>query len=87
MEPKHYQILEKAQTEYDKLRASHDLCLMRYRAYGVDYIKKLGFSPDSYIQMGFQLAYYKMFKKPCATYEVNFLFFSIKVNCKSTLIF
>lgn len=26
-------------------------------------------SPDAYVQMVFQLAYYRIYKKPCPTYE------------------
>lgn len=39
--------------------------------YGVEWIKKTSLSPDSWVQMAFQLAYFKIYKKTCATYEVR----------------
>jgi len=39
--------------------------------YGVEWIKKTSLSPDSWVQMAFQLAYFKIYKKTCATYETG----------------
>ncbi|CAG8568154.1 1596_t:CDS:2 [Ambispora leptoticha] len=47
-----------------------DAVILHYYEYGADFIKKTGkCSPDAYLQMVLQLAYYKLHKKVCATYE------------------
>lgn len=40
-----------------------------FKDYGKNFIKKAKMSPDAYIQMAYQLAYYRIYKQPCATYE------------------
>ncbi|KAJ1967965.1 Carnitine O-acetyltransferase mitochondrial [Dispira parvispora] len=40
-----------------------------YRNYGGKLIKEAKVSPDSYVQMALQLAYYRLHGKPCPTYE------------------
>ncbi|GFO45679.1 carnitine o-acetyltransferase [Plakobranchus ocellatus] len=40
-----------------------------FKDYGKNFIKKAKLSPDAYIQIAFQLAYYRLYKQPCATYE------------------
>ena len=48
----------------------NDLKLVTYHSsYGKGLIKKLRISPDGYIQMCFQLAYYRMHKSIPKTYE------------------
>ncbi|KAJ1644642.1 hypothetical protein IWQ61_010397 [Dispira simplex] len=42
---------------------------MFYRNYGGQFIKEAKVSPDSYVQMALQLAYYRLHGKPCPTYE------------------
>lgn len=69
--PQHYQVLSNAQAAYNKLRADHDLRLMRYWSYGTELIKKMGLSPDSFVQMAMQLAFFKIHKKTGATYETG----------------
>ncbi|KAK3788215.1 hypothetical protein RRG08_041220 [Elysia crispata] len=40
-----------------------------FKDYGKNFIKKAKMSPDAYIQVALQLAYYRVYKQPCATYE------------------
>lgn len=48
---------------------SHDEELFQYHGYGKNLIKQFKVSPDAYVQMMFQLAYYKMTGKVRPTYE------------------
>ncbi|CAG8561780.1 6033_t:CDS:2 [Acaulospora colombiana] len=62
-------VIAKAEKNFDDLVAKHDLRVLMYQGYGKNGIKKLGFSPDAYVQMIIQLAYYKMYGASVATYE------------------
>uniref|UniRef100_G3MPS7 Choline/carnitine acyltransferase domain-containing protein n=1 Tax=Amblyomma maculatum TaxID=34609 RepID=G3MPS7_AMBMU len=61
--------IEKAHSSLSRLTADLDLFIYKYRGYGKEVIKSFKLSPDSYIQMAMQLAYYKIHKAPGATYE------------------
>ena len=57
-----------------KLKAlidAHDLSPLNFQAYGSSYIKRLGYSPDAYLQIAIQLATYRLFGKQVATYEAS----------------
>ena len=47
------------------------LHIMLHDAYGKGYMKKCNLSPDAYIQMALQLAYYRDAGKFCLTYEAS----------------
>ena len=49
--------------------AAHELRVQSFQAYGKGLIKKFKCSPDAYVQMLIQLAYYKMYGKNRPTYE------------------
>lgn len=49
--------------------AAHDQEVFQYYGYGKNLIKKFKVSPDAYVQMMFQLAYYKLTGKIRPTYE------------------
>ncbi|CAG5122644.1 unnamed protein product [Candidula unifasciata] len=55
--------------------AAKDLMLrgLFFNNYGKSFIKEQKLSPDAYIQIAFQLAYYRLYKKACATYETGSL--------------
>ena len=36
-----------------------DICLLKYNKFGRDFPKKVKISPDSFVQLSMQLAYYK----------------------------
>lgn len=61
--------IDSAGKAFDDLVGKHELRTLAYTAYGKNSIKKFKLSPDAYVQMVIQLAYYKMNGKPCATYE------------------
>ncbi|BFZ05970.1 hypothetical protein BsWGS_09009 [Bradybaena similaris] len=63
------EIIDRGLEEIDS--AVNDLMLrvLFFKDYGKDFIKKHKLSPDALIQMAFQLAYYRIYKQPCATYE------------------
>lgn len=63
------QWLEKANKDFITLVSSQELHAQHYRRYGSSTIKKAGCSPDAYMQMAMQLASYRMFGEPLATYE------------------
>ncbi|CAG5115745.1 unnamed protein product, partial [Candidula unifasciata] len=44
-----------------------------FKDYGKNLIKEHGLSPDAFIQMAIQLAYYRIHRQPCATYEAGSL--------------
>ncbi|KAI8976791.1 hypothetical protein BDB01DRAFT_844408 [Pilobolus umbonatus] len=43
--------------------------LLHYNEYGSSFMKKAKVSPDAWLQMVYQLAYYRQYGKPCPTYE------------------
>ena len=47
------------------------LDVQSFQGYGSNYIKKAGFSPDAFVQMAIQLAIYRLWGKPSATYEAT----------------
>ena len=47
------------------------LDVQSFQGYGSNYIKKAGFSPDAFVQMAIQLATYRLWGKPSATYEAT----------------
>lgn len=49
--------------------AAHELVVQAYQGYGKGLIKKFKCSPDAYVQMIIQLAYFKMYGKNRPTYE------------------
>lgn len=58
-----------AQTKFDETIAAHDEEVFQYYGYGKNLIKQFKVSPDAYVQMMIQLAYYKLTGKIRPTYE------------------
>lgn len=58
-----------AHADHVALIAQHELKVQAYQAYGKGLIKKFKCSPDAYVQMVLQLAYFKMYGKNRPTYE------------------
>ena len=76
--PKHLQFnipdsllfdVKKASKELDDLISHLNLVVVDYKDYGKDFIKSMKMSPDSYIQIAMQLAYYRLHHAAPATYE------------------
>lgn len=60
-----------AQENAVRILSDVDLRLLMHDAYGKGFIKRLKVSPDAYIQMALQLAYYRDVKKLSLTYEAS----------------
>jgi carnitine O-acetyltransferase len=54
---------------FNHVISQHQLAVQAYRGYGKELIKKFKCSPDAYVQMIIQLAYYKMYGQCRPTYE------------------
>ncbi|CAK7269240.1 Carnitine O-acetyltransferase mitochondrial [Sporothrix epigloea] len=54
---------------FNDIIGRHELAVQSYQGYGKGLIKKFRVSPDAYVQMIIQLAYYKMYGKNRPTYE------------------
>lgn len=61
--------IEKATKDFTEVIGAHELRVQAYQGYGKGLIKKFKCSPDAYVQMIIQLAYYKMYGKNRPTYE------------------
>ena len=58
-----------AAQEHSQQISSHELVVQAFQGYGKGLIKKFKCSPDAYVQMLIQLAYFKMYGKNRPTYE------------------
>ncbi|XP_003740711.1 carnitine O-acetyltransferase [Galendromus occidentalis] len=63
------QDIQVARNDLKKLVDNLELSLETYGKYGKDFVKSCGLSPDSYIQMAIQLAFYRTHNCPGACYE------------------
>ncbi|OTB15643.1 hypothetical protein K445DRAFT_111732 [Daldinia sp. EC12] len=61
--------IDRAIRDFNEVIGKHELAVQAYQAYGKGLIKKFKCSPDAYVQMVIQLAYYKMHGKCRPTYE------------------
>ncbi|CZT00526.1 hypothetical protein WAI453_009285 [Rhynchosporium graminicola] len=61
--------IEHATKDFTEVIGSHELRVQAYQGYGKGLIKKFKCSPDAYVQMVIQLAYFKMYGKNRPTYE------------------
>jgi carnitine O-acetyltransferase len=61
--------IERASKDFRSIIGKHELAVQAYQGYGKGLIKKFKCSPDAYVQMIIQLAYFKMYGKNRPTYE------------------
>ncbi|XP_078272346.1 carnitine O-acetyltransferase-like isoform X2 [Rhinoraja longicauda] len=61
--------IEHAKRNLDILVTDLDISCFTYRNFGKDFPKKHGMSPDSFVQMALQLAYFRMYKELCSACE------------------
>ncbi|KAI1348188.1 acyltransferase ChoActase/COT/CPT [Xylaria sp. FL0043] len=61
--------IDRATKDFATVIGQHELAVQAYQGYGKGLIKKFKCSPDAYVQMIIQLAYYKMYGKNRPTYE------------------
>lgn len=58
-----------AETRLSDLIHQNEFSTLEYKKYGMERMKKMGVSPDAYVQMCFQLTYYSLYGKVESTYE------------------
>jgi carnitine O-acetyltransferase len=61
--------IDRATKDFNEVISAHELRVQAYQGYGKALIKKFKCSPDAYVQMIIQLAYFKMYGKNRPTYE------------------
>lgn len=61
--------IDRAAKDFNEVISQHELRVQAYQGYGKGLIKKFKCSPDAYVQMIIQLAYFKMYGKNRPTYE------------------
>ncbi|KAI0878979.1 acyltransferase ChoActase/COT/CPT [Hypoxylon argillaceum] len=61
--------IDRATKDFAAVIGQHELAVQAYQGYGKGLIKKFKCSPDAFVQMIIQLAYYKMYGKNRPTYE------------------
>ncbi|KAG6282014.1 hypothetical protein E4U46_008454 [Claviceps purpurea] len=58
-----------AETRLADLIEQHEFQCLDFSAYGKNFITSMGFSPDAFVQMAFQAAYYGLYGRVECTYE------------------
>ncbi|KAL7414063.1 acyltransferase ChoActase/COT/CPT [Mrakia frigida] len=58
-----------AETRLSDLICQNDIEALEFTGYGKEFITRHGFSPDAYVQMAFQAAYYSLYGRVESTYE------------------
>lgn len=58
-----------AETRISDLICQNDSQALEFEGYGSNFIKRHGFSPDAFMQMAFQAAYYGLYGRVESTYE------------------
>lgn len=61
--------IKKSEADFADVIGKHELAVFQYHGYGKNLIKKFKASPDAFMQMIIQLAYFKMFGENRPTYE------------------
>ncbi|XP_033049353.1 carnitine O-acetyltransferase isoform X1 [Trachypithecus francoisi] len=61
--------IEKAKQNLSIMIQDLDITVMVFHHFGKDFPKSEKLSPDAFIQLALQLAYYRIYKQACATYE------------------
>ncbi|ORY04936.1 acyltransferase ChoActase/COT/CPT [Basidiobolus meristosporus CBS 931.73] len=61
--------IKASEANFDNTMGKQELSTLAYHGYGKNLIKKFRSSPDAFVQMIIQLAYYKMYGTSGATYE------------------
>ncbi|GME84206.1 unnamed protein product [Ambrosiozyma monospora] len=57
------------ETRLSDLIHQNEFSTLEFKQFGMERIKKMGMSPDAFVQMSFQLAYYALYGKIESTYE------------------
>lgn len=56
---------------FDNLISAHEMKVQSFQGYGSGAIKKMGYSPDAFVQMAMQLATYRLWGEQGGTYEAT----------------
>lgn len=64
-------LVEQSKANFDKLISAHELQVQSFQGYGSSAMKKMGYSPDAYVQMAMQLATYRLWGEQGGTYEAT----------------
>lgn len=65
------EMISKANQHFIQLVSDHELNVQSFQGYGSNGIKKMGYSPDAFVQMAIQLAIYRLLGKQVGTYEAT----------------
>lgn len=60
-----------AYAAFRNLVQSTETAVLNFRHFGGSFIKKMGVSPDAFVQIAFQLTHYRLFGRIAATYEAT----------------
>ncbi|KAF8475645.1 carnitine acetyl transferase [Kalaharituber pfeilii] len=69
MSPELTLALRFAETRIADLIQQHEFQVLEFSGYGKNFITSMGFSPDAFVQMAFQAAYYGLYGRVESTYE------------------
>ncbi|XP_044069678.1 choline O-acetyltransferase [Siniperca chuatsi] len=67
--PEIHKLLASSADKLERLVKNLDMNVHKFYDYGKEFIKKQKMSPDAYIQVALQLAYYRCHGRPVSTYE------------------
>ncbi|KAM9848038.1 choline O-acetyltransferase [Aulostomus maculatus] len=67
--PEIHKLLDSSADKLQRLVGNLDMQVHKFYDYGKEFIKKQKMSPDAYIQVALQLAYYRCHSRPVSTYE------------------
>ncbi|XP_035028756.1 choline O-acetyltransferase [Hippoglossus stenolepis] len=67
--PEVHKLLASSADKLQRLVRNLDMNVHTFYEYGKEFIKKQKISPDAYIQVALQLAYYRCHRRPVSTYE------------------
>ncbi|KAL8597550.1 hypothetical protein ACOMHN_033421 [Nucella lapillus] len=67
--PKAASGITRAEQEMKRAVANLQVTVFTFDQFGKGFIKRCRLSPDAFIQMALQLTFYRLHKRPCATYE------------------
>ncbi|XP_041804022.1 choline O-acetyltransferase, partial [Chelmon rostratus] len=67
--PEIHKLLASSADKLQRLVKNLDMSVHKFSDYGKEFIKKQKMSPDAYIQVALQLAYYRCHGRPVSTYE------------------
>lgn len=63
--------IDQSKSNFDSLISAHEMQTQSFQGYGSSAIKKMGYSPDAYVQMAMQLATYRLWGEQGGTYEAT----------------